>query len=466
MATSYTNYLGSGERVGLFKFVTDFNIGSRDPNYLVDGNTTSSQFWFDAQAVAGKSLELRPIGSARVIDAFKIYQASHTGTVAFKFQGWDGSTWTDLTSFNWPTASGATEFTFANTTAYQRYRFLGVSGSITNGYIYELEFSSESADAYEIGDRSSSITVTASGIITGGGNVQNLVDGSELRDATHSWYPNSSQAVTPTSIIKFALAAAKTFVAAKIRMSSSGASNNGTWKWQGSNDNSTWTDVSEPFLWDFNGSTAPTSTSQAGFCYFENPASYSYYRLIGIEGLTSNSPWYMEVLFDAGDAPDWPATLNVAAESAGVLTTGTGSSLRISSAHAEVLSQGPGSTLRIASIAAHVLVSLGPAGELKGDTNAGVYNDITEFGGGDGPPDPLVLEATFEDDFQFNPEININVANPFFVKFFDDFQLNVIPAIVLTVTFDDDFQFDAFSQDLTPIPPVQSMLVTTGRKLP
>ena len=112
MATSYTNYLGSGPRLGLFNLKNDFSLPSTvDLRVLIEGTTTSGNFFFNSQNVAGKSLTFQIVGSPRVVDGFKIYQATHTGTVAFKFQGWDGTTWTDLHSFNWPTASGTSTFT-------------------------------------------------------------------------------------------------------------------------------------------------------------------------------------------------------------------------------------------------------------------------------------------------------------------------------------------------------------------
>jgi len=461
MATAYTNLLGSGDRVGQLKVTTDLNILSRNPDYLIDGISNTSSFWFENQTVAGKNLEFRIVGSPRVIDAFKIYQGTHSGTPSFKFQGYNGTTWTDLTTFNWPTASGMTEFTFTNTTAYRRYRFLGVSGSINNGSVYEIEFSTQSADAYEVGSRSASITVTASGITTSGGSVQNLVDGDESKNTTHSWFPTGGQAVTSSSIIKFALAAAKTLVSAKIRMSSNVVSNNGTWKWQGSNDDSTWIDVSDPFVWSFPSSTTP-SDPVAGFCFFPYSASYSYYRLVGVSGSTSGSPWYMEILFDAGPAPDWPSALRIAGEASGVLSTGSGSTLRVAGARVGVLSQGPGSTLKVAGVSASALVSLGPGGELAGDTNAGVYDNITEFGGDDGPPDALLLDANYLDEGEYDAEINVSVGNPWVVNYRDDSEYSALRALELQVDYLDDSTYSAEIGSLPP-PTTQLFMLVTGR---
>lgn len=459
MATAYTNYLGSGKRIGQFNLRTTFSIDSRDLNYLVDGNTASSSFWFNTQTVAGKYLEFQIVGSPRVIDKFKIYKASHTGTQSFKFQGYDGSTWTDLTTFDWPTASGGTEFTFTNTTAYRRYRFLGVSGSITNASHYEIEFSTEAANAYEVGNRSGTITVSATGITTSGGNVQNLVDGSETQNTTNSWYPNNNQTVTGSFAIKFALSAVQTFVGAKIRMQAASNGDNGTWKWQGSNDDSTWVDVSEPFVWEY--SSSGTLSPVDGFCYFEYPASYAYYRLVGISGHTSNSPWYTEILFDAGPVPSWPAELRVSMDRAGVLSDGAGSELRVSSVRADVLSQGPGSTFKLYSVSAYALISLGPAGELSGDTNAGVYDDITEFGGDD-PVEPVLLTAHFADEGVYDAEINVNVGNPFVMRMRDNGEYVAVMTRYLSMHAVDGGVYNAEIGSLPP-PPLQFYMMVTGR---
>lgn len=462
MATAYTNYLGSGKRLGLFNITTDLTVNSGSPDQLIDGTTGSSTFWFGSQAVAGKYLEFRIVGSPRIIDKFKIYKQSSTGTQSFKFQGFDGTSWTDLTTFNWPTASGSTEFTFTNTTAYRSYRFLGVSGTITTASLYEVEFSTEAADAYETGNRSASITVTASGITSSGGTVQNLVDGDETTTTTHSWYPSNGASITSSFIIKFALAAAKKILGAKIRSVSNSVGNNGYWKWQGSNDDSTWDELqNEPFLWDFHATGTLTSLATDGFNFFEFPDSYSYYRLVGVSGSTNNTPWYTEVLFDIGPEPTWAANALNYAERAGVLTDGAGSTVRVSAEKVSVLSQGPGSIATINAFSGSVLTSLLPAGELQVDTNAGVYHDEPEFGGTT-PIEPIVLESHFTDEDGFDAEINISVGNPFKLKFTDESEYRAMMTRNLSAKYTDDGGFDA-DMDSLPPPPLQTFLLVSGR---
>lgn len=464
MATSYTNYLGSGRRLGALQLSTTFATTGSGANgrllpQLVDGYTVGGNFYLDSQTVAGKVIEFQILGSPRVVDAFKIYKATSSGVQSFKFQGYDGATWTDLTTFNWPTASGATEFTFTNTTAYRRYRFLGVSGTITTASIYEVEFKSEAASAYETGDRSSLITVTSSGITSASGmSVQALVDGSEATNSTNSWKPSTStQAVNSSSIIKFALSAAQTFVAVTLR-GTSGYADNGTWKVQGSSDDSAWSDISDPFLWDAD-TGGSSSRPFVGFVGITNPASYSYYRLIGVSGVTSNVPYYTEILFDAGPAPTWESALQVTSDHADVLATAN-SQLEIAHDRADVLSRGPGSEFRVASYAVHVLTSIGPAGELSGISSAGLSSGV-EFGG-DEPIEPVVLASAYADEGVYDAEINVSVGNPFKSKFTSSDEYRAVMTRSLRSHYVDESTMAAEIGSLPP-PPLQFFMSVTGR---
>lgn len=65
----------------------------------------------------------------------------------------------------------------------------------------------------------------------------------------------------------------------------------GTWKWQGSNDDSSYTDIGSSFT--LGGATPfQTQTQLNG-----NTTPYRYYRLLGISGSTSSSPFQQGVLF-------------------------------------------------------------------------------------------------------------------------------------------------------------------------
>jgi hypothetical protein len=64
----------------------------------------------------------------------------------------------------------------------------------------------------------------------------------------------------------------------------------GTWKWQGSNDDSSYTDIGSSFT--LGGATTQTQTQLNG-----NTTPYQYYRLLGVSGNTSSSPFQQGVEF-------------------------------------------------------------------------------------------------------------------------------------------------------------------------
>jgi len=68
------------------------------------------------------------------------------------------------------------------------------------------------------------------------------------------------------------------------------ASSHGTWKWQGSNDNSSFTDIGSSFT--LGGTATQTHTQLNG-----NATSYRFYRLLGVSGTTSTSPYTREIEF-------------------------------------------------------------------------------------------------------------------------------------------------------------------------
>jgi hypothetical protein len=64
----------------------------------------------------------------------------------------------------------------------------------------------------------------------------------------------------------------------------------GAWKWQGSNDASSWTDIGGAF-------TLGTSATQVLTTLSGNTTAYRYYRILGVSGSTSNGPWVYEFEF-------------------------------------------------------------------------------------------------------------------------------------------------------------------------
>lgn len=64
----------------------------------------------------------------------------------------------------------------------------------------------------------------------------------------------------------------------------------GTWKWQGSTDNSTYTDIGSTFT--LGGVATQTITTMSA-----NTTSYRYYRLLGVSGSANGGPWIYQFEF-------------------------------------------------------------------------------------------------------------------------------------------------------------------------
>lgn len=88
--------------------------------------------------------------------------------------------------------------------------------------------------------------------------------------------------------IKFDFATAKTINEAKWYQNT--AQTQGVWKFQGSNDDSTYSDIGSSFT--FGGAAVQTITAISG-----NTSSYRYYRLIKVSGSTSSIPYAQEIEF-------------------------------------------------------------------------------------------------------------------------------------------------------------------------
>src|SRR5580765_271662 len=93
--------------------------------------------------------------------------------------------------------------------------------------------------------------------------------------------------------VEFWFASRKIIDEAKLYQSTTAS--HGTWKWQGSNDRTTWTDIGSTFT--LGGVATQTLTSLAG-----NVTGYVFYRLFQVSGTASSSPWIYEFEFKIDDA--------------------------------------------------------------------------------------------------------------------------------------------------------------------
>jgi len=103
----------------------------------------------------------------------------------------------------------------------------------------------------------------------------------------------------------FGAGESKVITEAKWYSDSTGATD-GTWRWQGSDDASSWTNIGSTFT--LSGSTEQTQTELSG-----NANGYRYYQLLGVSGQVSGLWYWREVEFKIDDAsatlyaPGWQA---------------------------------------------------------------------------------------------------------------------------------------------------------------
>lgn len=174
--------------------------------------------------------------------------------------------------------------------------------NVKNVQIFTREIPAETAgasytDSYSIGDRTALITMSQGGgiVITSSGALNTLVNGNTTESLI--WFA-SGGAVDGTTWIKFAngVGIEKTFVEAKFHQSAT--TSHGVWQWYGSHDDITYTAIGSSFT--LGGSTLQIQTTLSG-----NTTAYRYYRLTGVSGNTSATPYIREFEFKvAGVASD------------------------------------------------------------------------------------------------------------------------------------------------------------------
>ena len=172
----------------------------------------------------------------------------------------------------------------SNSNQWRAKSFSGTYG--TNGFY--LKFQDGGMITY---DRTSEITVTSSfvWVYSSSGNTdgEDLVNGILSNDDDGGgWMPVSGSSVVDRWI-KFDFGTGKVNKACQwISINSTGGE--GTWKWQGSNDDAAWTDIGGTFtLGGSDGGSNVTYT--LGDTLSANTTSYRYYRILGISGTSNTS---------------------------------------------------------------------------------------------------------------------------------------------------------------------------------
>lgn len=304
MATSYSHAAGSGYRPYIVA-TKSAGLGFNGTVYALINGTTANEAWFANTAVADEWLKW-DFRSRVIIDEAKWYQDNATTHGTWKFQGSNNdSDWTDIgSSFTLGGNPQTITEINGNTTAYRYYRILGISGTTSSSpYTQEIEFKADGDTAETtsyyftggVGDRTSTITVTDSGICNQGVN-SNFVDGAFGANSTDSRDFNTGVDVSDDWIkFDFGAGNAKKITEALWYQSVTGT--HGIWKWQGSNNDADWTDIGSSFtLGTIDVTTlelTQVQTTLAG-----NTTGYRYYRLAGVSGTSNGLPWLKEANFN------------------------------------------------------------------------------------------------------------------------------------------------------------------------
>jgi hypothetical protein len=126
--------------------------------------------------------------------------------------------------------------------------------------------------AFVTGDRRSRIIASTS-FTAGFGTPADWVDGS----TSAQWYVSADNTPVSGQFFKFDFGVGKKIKVTAARVIGNDASSTGTFKWQGSDDDSSWIDIGSNFT--FQTSTTQTITTLGG-----NMTGYRFYRMLGVSG--------------------------------------------------------------------------------------------------------------------------------------------------------------------------------------
>ena len=160
-----------------------------------------------------------------------------------------------------------------------------------------VAITASSATGYETGDRTSTWTITTTHTL-GGGTIDNIIDGTtSLSGNANSFYFNNE--TISGKYIRFQLPAHKVYTNAKWYHTTT--TTYGTWRYQGSNDGSTWTNIGSTFT--LGGGTTTYHTELSG-----NTTPYLYYQLLGVSGTATSAGNNLEIEFNMAAHSAGPAS--------------------------------------------------------------------------------------------------------------------------------------------------------------
>lgn len=309
---SYSNPQGSGDRRDLITTTasTNFISGSAGPqaggSAWLDGSRTDHQNWFNGTSLTSAVFLEWDFYVPIIVDEATWYQSSATNQGTWQFQGsTDNSSWSNIgATFNYNTATFVVTTLHGNTTPFRFYRMLGVSGSTSSSpFQSEIEFRVNQpypiaggidyvADARCFGNRTATITVSASAGLfdtNTGGPVSALVDGDPWVTTGQAFFVGTSNVSGAT--IEFDFGSGFAMNEARFYQDASHTNTLGVWQWQRSNDNSTWTNVGATFT------LGGSPSDQTITVLHGNTTASRYWRLLGVSGANSASPFIMEFVF-------------------------------------------------------------------------------------------------------------------------------------------------------------------------
>lgn len=285
-AIGYVNYGGRGPRVGAITVTTNLPNQHREPSLMVNGQRDDGEsgFWVNSgQSVAGFYVRFAFSGGPRIVTEFMLRTLSGGGGSAetWQMQGYDSATssWVNIGSPKLM-ANNADNYIdmSSNSTAYEMYQLLGVSGTSNDCYWNEAEFKISGVDL-EVGDRRSRITLTTDLGVNGTYNF--TINGRTSQ--SNQWF-NGGQAVAGKEV-KMVFDTSVDLLGAVFVIQGGAGSFSGTWKWQRSDDaGASWVEVSSsPFVWDMQSSGVflPVDDSDG--------TTSTHWRLLGVSGNTANT---------------------------------------------------------------------------------------------------------------------------------------------------------------------------------
>jgi len=216
------------------------------------------------------------------------------------FSADDGANWTEAASYG---------STINFNGASKKLVKLGKTTGLTSGTQMKLKaewanqvsgtVNTSFSDSYSTGNRGSIITPSTNISVTRA--ITKIVDGSKANSAD-GFHFTGSTTLNSSHYIRFQLSVAKCFTGCRIwnDENNDGSPTHGFWKWQASNDATTWTDLGGSF--ELNNTLISSVPGHADFSggLSNNTSEYTYYQMVGVSGAADSRSNWMEWEFKAG----------------------------------------------------------------------------------------------------------------------------------------------------------------------